>query len=934
MRFDTLVLEPLFFCMIRHFLFFLAAFLISSLGYSQSNLLVKGKIMEGEFIPAEAATVFLSKAKDSTLVDYAVTNSQGVFELKVKKQTEPIHLVVSMIGFEDFKKEFLKVDETIDLGLVFLKAISTNLDELVIQADIPPIRIKKDTVEFNASSFKVRPDANVEELLKQLPGVEIDAEKKITVNGKEVNQILVNGKPFFDEDGNIAIQNIPSELINKVQITNTKSKKEEFTGKASTSDKASINLTIDEDKNKGLFGKFMGGYGSDERYESSGLLNYFKGTQKISVLGSSNNINASGFSMDEVFDNMGGGRTRRGGGNNFSRGSGITKSNLLGVNFSDEYFDKLQTNGSYMFSTSENENKNRSTRINLLPTDEFTTVSESKSNNYNENHNANFSFEYKIDSTSTLYMAPVFSKVFNRSTSTSSEFSEDADGLALNESSSSADASSNSVNFNNNLLYSKRFKRKGNYMSLGITNSNSKQDGVSHVESLTRFFKDNQQDDIRKQLRDTYSTSDNYNFNVEYSQPITDSLSLILGADYNYANSIDDRLVYDFNDLSGGYMDLNVSESNRYRTTLNQYTPKAGLILSKSNLTIDLESGVVIADNFSSALFNQENYSSSKNYISPHGRAFANYRLSKGMSLFGNYNYNVQYPTGFQVLDIEDVSNPLNTIVGNPDLKPSETHAAFLSFNNYNFASRSGYSINVNSSFFENQVVSTVVYDENRKRTTSYENISGSYNIGLGGNWSKSYKIEDHQLRYGFNARVSYAKTKGFTDGVEFVSKSATYSPRVYVSWDYGEVLSMTPSYSYNYFKSTYDNYMVDQANNFQHNFNIQLTSYWPKNWVFGNDFGYSYNSKIASGFKKSFYLWNTSLSYAFKDKAFVAKVKVYDLLNQNISSTRTLDPTMILDQENTVLKRYVMFSLAYKFDRFGNADSRERRGGQRRMRM
>ena len=302
-----------FFCMIRPFLFFTVVFLISTLGYSQSNLTLKGKVMESEFTSVEAATVFLSKAKASKLIDYAVTNSQGVFELKIKKQTEAVNLAISMIGFEDFKKEFIKIEESVDVGIIYLKAISTDLDEVLIQAEAPPIRVKQDTLEFNASSFKVRPDANVEELLKQLPGVEIDSEKKITVNGKEVNQILVNGKPFFDADGQIAIQNIPSDLINKIQITDTKSKKEEFTGKRSTSEKSSINLTIDEDKNKGLFGKFMAGYGSDDRYESSGLLNYFKGVQKISVLGSSNNINASGFSMDDVFDNMGGGRGRRSG---------------------------------------------------------------------------------------------------------------------------------------------------------------------------------------------------------------------------------------------------------------------------------------------------------------------------------------------------------------------------------------------------------------------------------------------------------------------------------------------------------------------------------------------------------------------------------------------------------------------------------------------
>src|SRR5690606_30657777 len=181
---------------------------------------------------------------------------------------------------------------------------------------------------FNASSFKVRPDANVETLLKQLPGVEVSSDGKITVNGKEVNQILVNGKPFFDADGKIALQNLPAEIINKVQVTDKKTKEQEISGEASTTDDLSINLTIDEDKNKGYFGRIMAGYGTDNRYETSGLVNYFKGDLRVSVLASSNNINASGFSMDEVFDNMNSVRTVR---SNSSGGMSVNGINFGGM---------------------------------------------------------------------------------------------------------------------------------------------------------------------------------------------------------------------------------------------------------------------------------------------------------------------------------------------------------------------------------------------------------------------------------------------------------------------------------------------------------------------------------------------------------------------------------------------------------------------------
>jgi hypothetical protein len=196
---------------------------------AQNDVILKGSAIDSLKQPIESATVYLSKATDSTLIEYTMTDVKGFFELKVKKRTDPVVLKISMLGYREYTKYFDEgLDSSVDFGNLILQDLSTNLDELVITAEVPPIRIKKDTLEFNASSFKVRPDANLEELLKQLPGIQIDEEKKISINGKQVSEILVNGKPFFGEDGQIALENIPSEIINKVQVTDKKSKKTEI----------------------------------------------------------------------------------------------------------------------------------------------------------------------------------------------------------------------------------------------------------------------------------------------------------------------------------------------------------------------------------------------------------------------------------------------------------------------------------------------------------------------------------------------------------------------------------------------------------------------------------------------------------------------------------------------------------------------------------
>ncbi|RZJ58613.1 MAG: TonB-dependent receptor, partial [Flavobacterium sp.] len=473
---------------------------------------IKGKVTGPDDFPLESATIYLTSVKDSSVVDYTISNKNGNWEIKVRKISEPVFLKISFMGFSDYRKQLESVTENIDLGTLKMEDQPTELDEIVIKSEIPPIRIKSDTLEFNASSFKVRPDANVEALLKQLPGVEVDNEGKITVNGKEVNQILVNGKPFFDKDGKIALQNLPAEIIDKVQVTDTKTKTEELSGQKAAGNEASINLTIQEDKNKGQFGKFMAGYGSDKRYESSALFNTFKGKRKISVLASSNNINSTGFSMDEIFDNMGGGRnmsvfTTSGGGfgingMQFGGGQGITQSNMVGLNYSDQWFKDFDNTLSYFYTSSDSNNENRTKEQNFLPQEEdianpgtfinnnFTTESSSKTNSYRYAHTMNTEFEWKIDSTSALQFSPKFVTSDNKIRSTSRQFSVDENNELLNENDATTFNENKSTSFSNNMYYNKALKRKGRSIGAWFNNENRKDDGTFLNRSTTLFYED------------------------------------------------------------------------------------------------------------------------------------------------------------------------------------------------------------------------------------------------------------------------------------------------------------------------------------------------------------------------------------------------------------------------------------------------------------
>lgn len=908
--------------------------LLTSFAFAQKNVSLKGKVVdETTKLPIESATVYISAVKDSAVVDYTITNKLGNFDFKIKKFDQPVILKVSYVSYRESKIQMPSISEDKDFGIIALKESINNLDEVVIKNETPPIRIKKDTLEFNASSFKLRPDANVETLLKQLPGVEIDAEGKITVNGKEVNQILVNGKPFFDKDGKIALQNLPSDIINKVQVTDTKTKKEEITGQAASSNNASINLTIDEDKNKGLFGKFMAGAGTDERYESSALVNYFKGKRKISALASSNNINATGFSMDEIFDNMSGSRnnsfyTSSDGsfglnGMTFGGNKGITHSNLVGINYSDEFAKDFDGTASYFFAGADTSNKRKTNQINFLPDGNFTTNSNSTSKEDKYSHNLNMELEYKIDSTFSFVMSPKFAKSNNKSKSNSFEESLDDANQLLNESTSFVTNDYDKLSFNNTIDFNKAFRRKGRSLSGSVQNENIRSQQDNLTNSSTIFYQGTEPDDIRNQIKNTRTTADKYSFGVQYTEPIVDSLSVFVALDVEQEKKLDARKAFDFDSVFETYTIENDLLSNYMTSTRNTIWAKTGISISKSKLNLYITGGQSITrfDNHSLYLGNVVDLS--KKYILPVFDVWGGYNFTKTKGIWVNYNYEVYYPEANQILPVENLANPLNTYIGNADLDPYKYHRVYFSFRDFDYATRSGYSVYMGGSFYENQIVSSTTYDVNRKRTTTFENISGNYETWLGFNWNKTIKKGVHNFKFGFGANMGYDLLKGYTNAELYEAKVFDITPRVNFTYDYGELFTINPSYRYTMNDTKYSNYVVSSASSFIHKFNIQTTNYWPKNWTFGNDFGYTYNSNIADGFKKDFYLWNTSLAYNFYNKKFTAKVKVYDLLNQNQNATRTITPTTIRDEENIVLRRYAMFSLTYKIEKFAGKEKK-----------
>ncbi|MEZ4852795.1 outer membrane beta-barrel protein [Flavobacterium sp.] len=904
--------------------------LVSFQVFSQNKVAVSGRIIDKTTkLPVESATVFFQKISDSTVVDYSISSKNGDFRFEFKPIDYSVALKISFFGYNTYHKTVEAIASDYNFGVIELEEKTTVLEGLQLNVEAPPIVVKTDTLEFNASSFKVRPNANVEALLKQLPGVEIDDEGKITVNGKEVNNILVNGKPFFGKDGKIATQNLPAEMINKVQVTDTKTKEEEISGDSASSNESTINLTIDEDKNKGLFGKATAGYGSNNRYESSLLFNYFKDTQKISVLGSSNNINSVGFSMDEIFDNMGGGRNSsiwvndNGSfginGMQFGGNTGITKSNMIGINFADEWFaKKVDPNGSYYFSNAVTDNKNTTKRTNLLPTGSTYTASEAVTKNDVNAHNVSLDFEVKIDSTTTMYISPNLSKSNVKNLYKSNSFTLDENNALLNENTYDNYTESENVRFKNNLYINKKLTKKGRWASLSFRNENNKNTSNLNTQNTTNFYQSGSANDVRNQITNDDDDATNYTLEINYNEPVLDSLSLGFSASYQWKKSEEIKNTFDFNTVNNNYTDFNDILSNTIFSSTKTFNSTIKIQLKKKKIRgrISLGTDILKFDN-------KANYLGAitqvkKDYMFPAINGYLSWTLAKSKSIYTYYSYNVNLPTARQLLPFQDLANPLNTIIGNQSLKPEERYRLYMNFNNYDYATRSGFYAYFGGDVTANQIVSSTVYDNDFKASTTYENVNKASQVYTGFTVNKSHKKEKRTIKYGGGIYIDYNFDQGLTNNTLYEAKGYSINPRVNFSWAIEDVITIAPSYRYTFNSTDFSNYIIENSNNFRHIFKIETTSYWPKNVVLGNDFGYTYNSNISGGFQKDFYLWNISLGYNFFKDQLLAKVKVYDVLDQNVSARRTISPTAITDAENTVLQQYVMFSLTYKLEKFG----------------
>nr|WP_297788963.1 outer membrane beta-barrel protein [uncultured Allomuricauda sp.] len=926
-RFYTnLVFVPLFFCFSSVF---------------GQEFSVKGKIVDSATgSPIEAATIYAETLRDSSLITYTITNAQGVFSLEGKTAYKKARLAFSSNGYQSQSKE-VTLEAVMQIGTIKMEEQVQQLEGIDLIGERVPITVKKDTLEFNADSFKTRPDATVEDVLKKLPGVEVASDGTITVNGKEVNQVLVNGQVFFSTDPKVATKTLSKDIISKIQITDTKTKEQEFVGEEGDGENKTINLTLKEDKNKGYMGRLSGGYGTDDRYQANGLVNYFNDTQRISVLGSSNNINNPGFSFDEIYEMVGNSRGRsvsfNGNGGftidnmSFGFGQGITTSSTLGASYADQEKGKYRMDGNYFFAYSDSYNDEKIARENILPDGSFFTDTETNFVGTSNSNQGSANLEFDIDKTTRITIQPNLSVSNTNSTNSENTVSTDEDGNLINSNNSLQTSDGFRRNFRNRVEVMKKLDTIGGYVRVYFNNNNSVNDSESFINSQSNIFGDNPSEQELNQRTIIDNSNNSYEVGAAYRYKLNQDLYVDFRYGYENNEQKNERSVSNLDELSGNYV-YNSLLSSDFNFNVNKHVPefRFGSNGKKFRFNIRARLEQIALDNedfIQSTTF-------SKDYSKVLLGSFFNYNMgSKRIS--ANYFTRLNLPSVNQLQPVPNVSNPLNIIEGNPNLGPEVNHSIYLNYNNYNWKDRTGLFAYSGINFEQDKVVSITTTDENFIRTTTYQNVKGNYRGWMGVNYSKQIKKDSvYTVKFTVSPSVNINKQVGFTNGRRLEAKNFSFNPRVGVLFNYKEMVEIEPEYRLGINSTRYNLDNVEDIDFTTHNLAVKLTSYWPKNVVFGNDITYSYNGNLGDGFDKDAIFWNMSLGLQMFKKKATLKVLAFDLLNQNINTRRTTGQDFIQDFQGTVLKRYFMGSLTIKFDSFGGKGAPNKRGGPRFMRF
>ncbi len=882
----------------------------------------------------EATVRLLMATKDSTMVKGTTTDMNGVFNIKGVKPGKYL-LRFSYLGYNDLIKHVTIGEDgrDVNMGVVTMDPNTILLKETVVMGVKSPIVVKEDTIEFNADTYKTQANAVVEDLLKRLPGVEVGTDGKITANGKEVKKILIDGKEFFSDDPTVASKNIPADMINKLQVIDRKSDLARLTGVDDGDDETVINLTVKKGMNNGWFGTVNAGYGTDDRYAGNVMINHFRDGNQFTILGGGNNTNNLGFGDGAS------GRFQRWGGDR-----GVTTSQYAGLNFNigSKEDDHFRVGGDIMYSHSDRDTRTSTARQNLLTDSVSYYDANTAARDKSHNLRGDFRIKWEIDTCNTLDIRPNFSFNFNKSERNDSSLTRAGDAALtrVNRSLSNFFNDGKSFEWGTRLIYNHKVAShpgRSQSLMLNYSYSNVREDADTYTDNTYYLLTDQDQliDQTANNRRKTHSITGR----LSWTEPIGDIKNArFLEFSYrgNFRSTTSDKMVYD-NMREGIWpsgtvtdQEWNESLSNSFRNKFFNQEFSLGFrqVRKAYNLNVGISVNSAMSkskDLINSARDIKERWAWS---VAPYARFRYKFTETRNLNFF--YRMRAQQPSISQLQPVADVSNPLNVITGNPELKPTFNHNINLRFGDFAQGAQRSIMAMMNVDFAQNSIVSTVSTDElTGARYTSYTNV--------GGVWSA---MAMNMLSFPFGSQKTwyftshlfarYGVTKSVTNGVENRSNTLrlNYSPGLAFRNSVFDI-ELRPTYGFQNTTTSALKSNTRNINTWGGMFNGTYSA--PFGLVISTDLRYSTTSGYSAGYNSNQWIWNGSVAYQFlRDKQAAVTLSVYDILGQRKNIYRNVTGDYIEDVFYNSLGRYGMLTFTYRFNTFKKGEQPKDRNADR----
>jgi uncharacterized membrane protein YgcG len=866
------------------------------------------------------------------------TNGNGEFEFQ-KIPTSNYFIIITYSGYKAMIKEFAKPSSGvafIDLGDLVLSADYKSLGEIIIE--VPAVVIKEDTVEYNASQFKTKPNATTEDLLKKLPGVQVDRNGNITAQGKQVTRVKVNGKDFFTGDPKTATRELPADMIDKVQVVDDYGDQSALSGMRDGEPEKVINLQLRKDKNKGVFGRAQGSIGTNERYMAGLNLNYFNNKQQLSIIGNSNNVNQSSFSGGDL-SGFGGGNFSGGGGggrggmqamvglggnnNNGQNQDGITRTNSIGTNYRNDFGKRNSFYGSYTYTNRSTALEQFQSQQSLFNNSSFTNVTNQNSLNRQATHRAFANLELWIDSFNYLKVSPNFSVQntnnrllngfdFFRSTNIKSQNGFNRDTTI-----------SDRPSFRTNVLFNHRFKRKGRNLSINTDFGFNTSESDQNRGNYTQFYApDGSPTGVLDQLQriNTNNKGSNINSRIVYTEPLSKERLLDISYNFNHNFAQNDRKTFQRNNNTGAFNFID-SLSNAFENdfNFNRFGATIRTIKKKYNYAI----GVLLQP------VNLQGYSITKDSIYKPIKNFNwfpvarfTYSFSRTKSLNMNYNGSAQQPSFTQLQPVRDVTNPQFQSEGNPNLKPSINHTVAINFNNFNFSKGTIFFTNLAVTTIRDQIINNTISLKTTGGTatgaqlTRPENVNGFYNVNFFYTYSKPWNNRKYVITT--MGTANYNNNIVLVDFVKGTGRNWLLMQGLDFTFTVKEWLELTTGAKYNLNKAEFTQNPAQNLNQTTWVFSNDVRIDFPKGWIMRWEFDYTLNQGLAEGVSRNIALLNGTVEKElFKKKNATLRLQAFDIFNQNINVNRSVSANFITDTRVNRLAQYFMVGFVYRLNRF-----------------